>query len=151
MEDGSRLPWICAVLLLFCAMYFAAAETAFASASRARLRVAEDRGDRRAREALYVLDHFDRAIGTLLIGTNIVHLAAASLITVAVMNAFSGSADFSGMGDFKARISRVLQESFIGVDEKGVEAAARELRYAFLRKTAAAVGATDLKFKVICV
>ena len=38
--------------------------------------------------------------------------------------AFSGSADFSGMGDFKARISRVLQESFIGVDEKGVEAAA---------------------------
>ena len=38
--------------------------------------------------------------------------------------AFSGSADFSGMGDFQARISQVLQESFIGVDEKGVEAAA---------------------------
>ena len=38
--------------------------------------------------------------------------------------AFSSSADFSGMGDFQARISRVLQESFIGVDEKGVEAAA---------------------------
>ena len=38
--------------------------------------------------------------------------------------AFSGSADFSGMGDFDAKISRVLQESFIGVDEKGVEAAA---------------------------
>ena len=38
--------------------------------------------------------------------------------------AFSGSADFSGMGNFDAKISRVLQESFIGVDEKGVEAAA---------------------------
>ena len=38
--------------------------------------------------------------------------------------AFSGSADFSGMGDFDAKISKVLQESFIGVDEKGVEAAA---------------------------
>ncbi len=38
--------------------------------------------------------------------------------------AFSGSADFSGMGDFDAKISRVLQESFIGIDEKGVEAAA---------------------------
>ena len=68
MEDGSRLPWICAVLLLFCAMYFAAAETAFASASRTRLRVAEDRGDRRARKALYVLDHFDQAISAILIG-----------------------------------------------------------------------------------
>ena len=38
--------------------------------------------------------------------------------------AFSDGADFSGMGDFDAKISRVLQESFIGVDEKGVEAAA---------------------------
>lgn len=38
--------------------------------------------------------------------------------------AFSGSADFSGMGDFDGKISQVLQESFIGVDEKGVEAAA---------------------------
>lgn len=38
--------------------------------------------------------------------------------------AFSGAADFSGMCDLSASISNVLQESFIGVDEKGVEAAA---------------------------
>ena len=41
--------------------------------------------------------------------------------------AFTGSADFSGMGDLEAKISNVLQESFIGVDEKGVEAAAYTL------------------------
>ena len=38
--------------------------------------------------------------------------------------AFSDAADFSGMCDRFASISSVLQESFIGVDEKGVEAAA---------------------------
>ena len=38
--------------------------------------------------------------------------------------AFSGDADLSGMGNFAAHISNVLQESYIGVDEKGVEAAA---------------------------
>ena len=38
--------------------------------------------------------------------------------------AFSDAADFSGMGDFNAQISKVLQESYIGVDEQGVEAAA---------------------------
>lgn len=38
--------------------------------------------------------------------------------------AFTDSADFSGMCDLPAYISRVLQESYIGVDEKGVEAAA---------------------------
>ena len=84
MEDGSRLPFFYAVLLLFCAMYFAAAETAFASCSRPRIRLAEERGDARARKALYVLDHFDEAITAILIGTNIVHVSAAALVTLAV-------------------------------------------------------------------
>ena len=38
--------------------------------------------------------------------------------------AFSDDADFSAMCDIPAKISRVLQESYIGVDENGVEAAA---------------------------
>ncbi len=38
--------------------------------------------------------------------------------------AFSDSANFSGMCDLAAKISRVIQESYVGVDEKGVEAAA---------------------------
>ena len=84
MDGDSRLPFILAILLLLCAAYFAVAETAFASASRNKIKTAADRGDSRAESALYVLDHFDRAISTLLIGTNIVHIAAASLVTVAV-------------------------------------------------------------------
>ena len=84
MDDGSRLPWIIAIILLFCAMYFAVTETAMASASRARIRTAAERGDTRAKNALFLLDHFDRAITTILIGTNIVHIAVASIVTVAV-------------------------------------------------------------------
>ena len=38
--------------------------------------------------------------------------------------AFTGEADFSGMCDHGVSISKVLQESYIGVDENGVEAAA---------------------------
>ena len=37
---------------------------------------------------------------------------------------FNPSADFSGMSDFSACVDSVLQESYIGVDENGVEAAA---------------------------
>ena len=84
MDDGSRLPWIIAIILLFCAMYFAVTETAMASASRAKIKTAAERGDARARNALFLLDHFDRAITTILIGTNIVHIAVASIVTVAV-------------------------------------------------------------------
>ena len=84
MDDGSRLPLISAVLLLFVAVFFAVAETAFASTSRTRMRVAEERGDMRAKEALYVLDNFDLAISAILIGTNIVHISVAVLVTLAV-------------------------------------------------------------------
>ncbi len=84
MDDGSRLPWIIAIILLFCAMYFAVTETAMASASRVRIKAAAERGDARAKSALFLLDNFDRAITTILIGTNIVHIAVASIVTVAV-------------------------------------------------------------------
>lgn len=92
MDDGSRLPWILAIVLLFCAAYFALAETAFASVSRSRIRLRADRGDVRAEKAQYVLDHFDRAISTLLIGDNIVHIVTASIVTVAVTRRWGLSA-----------------------------------------------------------
>ena len=84
MDEGSWLSIAALILLLIGAIYFAAAETAFASVSRTRLRVREDRGDSRARRALWILDNFDRAITTILIGTNIVHLTAAAIVTVRV-------------------------------------------------------------------
>lgn len=92
MDDGSRLPWVIAVILLFCAAYFAVAETAFASASRVKIKTAADRGDVRAKRALYVMDNFDRAISTLLICTNIVHISTASIVTVAVTKMWGLSA-----------------------------------------------------------
>lgn len=91
MDDGSRLPYIIAFVLLFCAAYFAAAETAFSSCSRARIKAADERGDIRAKEALFILDNFDKAVTTLLICTNIVHISIAGIITVAVMRAFNNS------------------------------------------------------------
>ncbi|MBE6998074.1 MAG: HlyC/CorC family transporter [Ruminococcaceae bacterium] len=87
MDGDSSSIYLSAIiilLLLFFAAYFAVCETAFASVSRIRLKLEADRGDRRARRALFVTEHFDRAITTILIGTNIVHLAAAAYVTVLV-------------------------------------------------------------------
>ena len=92
MDDGSRLPWIIAVLLLFCAAFFAVAETAYASCPKSRVKAAAERGDARAKTALLILDDFDKAISTLLICTNIVHIATASIVTVAVTKLWGLSA-----------------------------------------------------------
>jgi CBS domain containing-hemolysin-like protein len=84
MDDGSRSFLAVIVILLFTAAYFATAETAFASVSRVKLKTRLDRGDGRAKKALRVLDNFDRAITTILIGTNIVHIVIAAMVTVFV-------------------------------------------------------------------
>lgn len=92
MDDDSRLPWIIAALLLVCAAFFAVTETSMASASRSRIKASAERGDFRAKKTLYVLDNFDLAISTLLICTNIVHIAAASIVTLAVTKKWGVSA-----------------------------------------------------------
>lgn len=85
--DGSNwtqflvIPIVILILLLGAA-YFAIAETALASVSRIRIKTRLDKGDERARRAMYILDNFDKAITTILIGTNITHLVVASLATL---------------------------------------------------------------------
>ncbi|MGI5984999.1 MAG: HlyC/CorC family transporter [Clostridiales bacterium] len=86
------MSWFIIVLLILTASYFATAETAFATASRIKIKSEADRGDRRAKKALYVLDNFDRAITTILIGTNIVHIVTAALVTILVTKRWGISA-----------------------------------------------------------
>ncbi len=92
MDDGSRLPWLFAIALVLCAAYFGVAETAFAAASRSKIKTAAERGDMSAKNALWVLDNFDRAVTSILIGTNIVHIAAATIVTVMVTRRWGLSA-----------------------------------------------------------
>ena len=92
MDDGSQWTWLIVVLLLLAAMFLAITETAFASVSRIRIRTDAEKGDARARRALFVIENFDRAITTLLICTNIVHLATASIVTVYVTKRWGVSA-----------------------------------------------------------
>ena len=92
MDDGSRSTWLIVILLLLAAMLFAVMETAFASVSRVRIKTDAEKGEKRAVRALYVIEHFDRAITTLLICTNIVHLATASIVTVYVTKRWGVSA-----------------------------------------------------------
>lgn len=84
MDSDSRLPWIFVGILLILAAFFAASEAAISAVSRNKVKLAAERGDPRGKNALFVLDNFDRAITTILICTNLVHIAAASLVTVAV-------------------------------------------------------------------
>lgn len=70
------------LLLLAGGAYFAGAETALSSVSRIRMMTYADDGSKKARRVLYILDHFDEALTTILIGNNIMHIGSATLATV---------------------------------------------------------------------
>ena len=66
-------------VLLLGGAYFAGAETSLASVNRIRMMSRADNGSKRAKRVLYIIDHFDAALTTILIGNNIMHIGCASL------------------------------------------------------------------------
>ena len=92
MEDGSWLLIVIFILMLLMACYFAVAETAFAAVNRIRMKNRADRGDPRAIRAMGILDDFDKAITTILIGTNISHIVGASIATLFVTRVWGNAA-----------------------------------------------------------
>lgn len=76
--------WLSIVILFLFSAYFAIAETSFASSSKNKIKAKADDDNPKAETALYILENFDEAVTTILIGTNICHLAVASIVTVIV-------------------------------------------------------------------
>ena len=81
----------CLLYLFFlaCSAYFACCETAYTAVSKVRLRTMADKGNKRAKKALWVCERFDKTLTTILIGNNIFHASCASLSTLLVMRQFS--------------------------------------------------------------
>ena len=62
--------------------FFSASEMALSSANRLRLEGLAEDGDASAKTALTLLDDFDKALGAILIGNNLVNVAASSVSSV---------------------------------------------------------------------
>ena len=77
------------VFFLLCSAYFACCETAYTAVSKVRLRTLADKGNKRAKKALWVCDRFDKTLTTILIGNNVFHASCASLSALLVMQQFS--------------------------------------------------------------
>lgn len=67
------------VLLLIFSAFFSASETAFSSMNLIRIRTMAENKVKGARKALYISEHSDRALTTILVGNNIVNILATTL------------------------------------------------------------------------
>ena len=77
-------PWyFIGIALCIClSAFFSAAEMSYSGASRLRLDNAAEAGSRRAALAGRICDRFDDALSAILVGNNLVNIAASSLATV---------------------------------------------------------------------
>lgn len=77
--------FVALVVLIALSAFFSASEMSYSSANRLRLENAAEDGSRRARAAVGILDHYDRALSAILIGNNLVNIASSSLGSVIVI------------------------------------------------------------------
>ena len=70
------------VVLITLSAFFSASETAFSSINAIKLKNLVNNGSRKAERALALTDKYDSLLTTILIGNNVVNLAAASIATV---------------------------------------------------------------------
>ena len=82
MDDGSLTLLVALVILVAFSAFFSASETAFSSLNQIRLKSRADDGDASAARVLAMSEQYDKLLSTILIGNNIVNIAAASIGTV---------------------------------------------------------------------
>jgi Mg2+/Co2+ transporter CorB len=75
-------------VLLFLSAYFSGSETGMMSVNRYRLRHLAQQGNAGANRVLYLLDRPDRLIGLILIGNNLVNIAASAIATIICLRWF---------------------------------------------------------------
>jgi len=79
------------IILIILSAFFSATETAFSSVNRIRLKNYADENRRGSKKAYFITENFDKALSTILVGNNIVNIAAASISTTVVTTLFPGN------------------------------------------------------------
>ena len=75
------LSWVIIIICVLAHFFFSAAETALACANRFKMQIEADEGKKSAKLVLRVCEKYDRALITVLIGSNIVSIAASTICT----------------------------------------------------------------------
>ena len=72
-------------LCVCCSAFFSAAEMSYSTCNELRLQNLVEAGSTRAKLASYIVDHYDNALSTILIGNNLANIAGSSLASLLLM------------------------------------------------------------------
>lgn len=71
--------YVLSLFLVVCSAYFSASEMAFTTVNQIRLKSFADNKVRGARKAIYITEHYEKTLSTILIGNNLVNIASTTI------------------------------------------------------------------------
>ncbi|MBO4501693.1 MAG: DUF21 domain-containing protein, partial [Clostridia bacterium] len=85
---------LCVLIFVFIVLsaFFSSAEIAFAKANAIRIKKQAESGDGKAKKELFINEHYTRSLSTVLVGNNLVNIAASSAATVICVRHLGASA-----------------------------------------------------------
>ena len=86
--DGDSTLLLIFIVCVALSAFFSSSESSFATMNKIRIKQKADDGNKKAHGVLYILDRFDKALTTLLIGNNITKIAGAAVFTIIATDIF---------------------------------------------------------------
>ncbi|MBO5939137.1 MAG: HlyC/CorC family transporter [Clostridia bacterium] len=88
MGSDSIPLWIIFFICVIGGAYFAATESSFSAVNKIKIKALADDGNKRAQGVMYILNKFDKALTTLLLGNNVTKIAGAAVFTILATDIF---------------------------------------------------------------
>ena len=88
MGSDSIPLWIIFIVCVVGGAYFAATESSFSAVNKIKIKALADDGNKKAQGVMYILNKFDKALTTLLIGNNVTKIAGAAVFTLIATDIF---------------------------------------------------------------
>lgn len=106
------MAYICIVLLLMGSAFFSGSEIAYTSLNKLKLKKESENAKGVMKVVLYIYNHYDRALSTILIGNNLVNIAATSIATVLAVS-LAASMEGKLSDDFASTLVTVIMTVLI--------------------------------------
>ena len=88
MDTPGVIQLIVLIVLLILSAFFSSAETAFTTVNKVRIRTLAEDGNKRALRVERILSDYSKMLSTILVGNNIVNIAATSIATALTIRIF---------------------------------------------------------------
>lgn len=95
MDPAGSMQITALVILVLLSAFFSGTETAFTSFNKTRMKTLAQDGNKRAASVVYVDQHYEKFLSTMLVGNNIVNITASTISTLLFASFLKGNASLA--------------------------------------------------------